>query len=324
MEWDFIPHRRLFNNKFGADTARELFRWKSDGTYEVLGGRRYRARHRAGHANSSRLEYQLNSQPLITSRHACAAARGHDASGRMPVQRDRHRPHLPRHRLGLADLERQTGSVRKPADETVNASVTLQNDNHLFWPVEANEIWQFEGMLRAQAVNATPDWKFKLAVPAGATAEWDVGATTGGWNQTGVGTTANLLKPETAVPVVGSGLGTQGIYFAGWVFAAATAGTVTLQWAQNTPTVDRQQDPDELDAAPEAAAMTLTVEKRRHVLGHAHGRSHRSGGPLGVRIEKLDGTDVFARTTTGIVEDLARASTRKPIWWRRCRPATTW
>jgi hypothetical protein len=38
--------------------------------------------------------------------------------------------------------------VRKTADETVNNSSTLQNDDHLYFAVGANEIWEFEIFLR--------------------------------------------------------------------------------------------------------------------------------------------------------------------------------
>lgn len=34
--------------------------------------------------------------------------------------------------------------IRKPADESVASNITVQNDDHFFFPVKAGETWFFE------------------------------------------------------------------------------------------------------------------------------------------------------------------------------------
>jgi hypothetical protein len=139
------------------------------------------------------------------------------------------------------DWKRQ-GQVAKTADETVNNSATLQNDDHLFWPIEANERWFFKAFLICQGASANADWLFGWTFPTGATAKWApfgnnatnpfnwiMGATTSSQTEA-------LLQTQTAA--LGGRNGTILVELAGWWFAAATAGNIQLQWAQNTATVE--------------------------------------------------------------------------------------
>lgn len=60
--------------------------------------------------------------------------------------------------------------VLKAADEAVISDTTLQNDDHLFFAVAANEVWEFFMLIRAtRAVGGARNLKYAFAVPAGAT-----------------------------------------------------------------------------------------------------------------------------------------------------------
>lgn len=110
----------------------------------------------------------------------------------------------------------------KSSDETVSASTTLQNDDHLFITVSANSVYvlEFEGM---QNSSAAGDLKATFSVPAG--------------------TTGTLFGLDAAIPFAGTSLtgtlvfgGTAAAtYFrvAGRVVTAGTAGTLRVQFAQN-------------------------------------------------------------------------------------------
>lgn len=139
------------------------------------------------------------------------------------------------------DMWKNDGTIRKSANETVNNSAALQNDDELFWPVEVNEVWFFEAFLLLQAASVNADWKATITVPAGATGPWGLAATTGSWSLVGVGSApAPLVAAGTGASfgaaITGSGL-TAG-YMAGWVIVGATAGNAQIQWAQNTATVE--------------------------------------------------------------------------------------
>jgi hypothetical protein len=118
----------------------------------------------------------------------------------------------------------------KLADEiqnsAVNATATLQNDDELFFSVGANETWTFRFMIQGNA-NATPDYKFAVTAPSGATckistADHEAGASVA---NLGCGVSTGLVTGNTAndlYEVVGT------------VTNGPNAGTVQLQWAQNT------------------------------------------------------------------------------------------
>lgn len=58
--------------------------------------------------------------------------------------------------------------IRKTADETVNNSSTLQNDNHLSFIMDANELWILELTIFYDS-NTTADIKVGITLPSGAT-----------------------------------------------------------------------------------------------------------------------------------------------------------
>jgi len=117
--------------------------------------------------------------------------------------------------------------VRKTADETVNNSSTLQNDDHLLFAVAANEVWEFRIILRMLAASATPDYKFALSLPALGSGVWVIEypiipATTLGADVT------------TALKVDSWTGGDRWCFLQGVYVGGANAGNVQLQWAQYT------------------------------------------------------------------------------------------
>ncbi len=119
-----------------------------------------------------------------------------------------------------------TAFATKTADETINNTGTLQNDNHLFFPIGANETWIFNVDFNGVS-GTTPDFKFAMTAPAGATCQYNFYLPTGIVNSrvTTCGTaTASIPGNGAEQSYIGYGTITNG----------GTAGTVTLQWAQFT------------------------------------------------------------------------------------------
>lgn len=121
--------------------------------------------------------------------------------------------------------------IVKDTDETVNSTTTLQNDDAITFSVAANEDWQFEGTLFVNSA-ITPDFKLDFAGPSGATGYWGVTS----WADGTV--TANAHNQVGALSGSGQGLTSAdwpiAIRFWGGIANGANAGSLTLQWAQNT------------------------------------------------------------------------------------------
>ena len=114
----------------------------------------------------------------------------------------------------------------KLIDQSVTSSVALVNDANLVFAIAASEIWQFELDLYStfDSVSAS-GLKAAFTVPAGATLQW------------GANNQAPVLVSGTAMQLVaggGAGAGTNIQKVIGQVINGSTAGTVQLQWAQNT------------------------------------------------------------------------------------------
>jgi hypothetical protein len=129
------------------------------------------------------------------------------------------------------------GVIRKTADETVNNSAALQDDDHLFLPVEANEVWWFEALLICVGTTTTADFQFTFTGPAGAAAGWQARRDTAG--VTPATTPVNVLPLGTAL-ALGGKAGATGVLveLLGQIVNGPTAGNLKLQWAQNTATVE--------------------------------------------------------------------------------------
>ncbi len=110
--------------------------------------------------------------------------------------------------------------VRKTADETVNNSDVLQNDNELLLPVLANEVWAGTIFIK-QNSSTVADIKFALIVPAGATMIF--------------GSPETPEYQTNANPVPRLGRAAEWLDTLEFIVAnAATAGNIQLQWAQAT------------------------------------------------------------------------------------------
>lgn len=128
-------------------------------------------------------------------------------------------------------------AVVKTADETVNNSTTLQNDDHLSFAVAANETWFFTMWLAITGVSANADVKMNWTVPAGASFRWGGngnhsgnaavfgGQFTAAGSPFALGTSADVIQ--------GLAANTMGLSMAGWIYCGATPGTAQFQWAQN-------------------------------------------------------------------------------------------
>lgn len=127
--------------------------------------------------------------------------------------------------------------VRKSADETVNTSTTLQNDDHLLFAVLANERYLVEAFLLCDATTVA-DIKFGWSVPASTTMFWapDSAVVDGNaaWHQGGATATNQALTEAStlAVGCPGAGL-VKPLRLTAIVRVAGTAGNVNLQFAQN-------------------------------------------------------------------------------------------
>jgi len=116
----------------------------------------------------------------------------------------------------------------KTADETVNNSNTYQDDDHLTVTVEANTTYAIRTVLKVSAANSTPNIKVQYSVPASTT----MNAVYTFFEGTPASTIGVITTASQAYMLPASVAGV--IYHDGGVFTSSTAGTFTLQWAQNT------------------------------------------------------------------------------------------
>ena len=116
----------------------------------------------------------------------------------------------------------------KTADETVNGSAALQNDNELFVVVAANARYDFELRIVHNS-GTTPDFKFGWTFPTG---------TTMFYNQLNVplagSAFALFAQIQTDTPQGEGAAADRGIHAWGKVLVGTTAGTLQFQWAQST------------------------------------------------------------------------------------------
>lgn len=118
--------------------------------------------------------------------------------------------------------------ARKTSDETVNGSAALQDDNELTVAVEASATYLLELHL-IQNSGATPGFKLSFSIPTGAT--WVSGSYNAG---------SSVANEQFGVmPLVGlsgiTGAGANSLLIVrSLITISTTAGSVTLQWAQNT------------------------------------------------------------------------------------------
>ncbi|TXI87238.1 MAG: hypothetical protein E6Q36_07870 [Chryseobacterium sp.] len=124
-----------------------------------------------------------------------------------------------------------TGSQKarvKSANESVTSSTTFQNDDELSFSIGASERWALFTFIQGN-VGATPDIKFQVTAPAGATCNVTFA------NQLpGIDTVLANRGCSTSSGNMGSGNTDAYWQVAGYVSTGVTSGTVNLQWAQNS------------------------------------------------------------------------------------------
>ena len=126
--------------------------------------------------------------------------------------------------------------VEKTAAQSVVSSTVNVNDNHLFYPVEANAIYTMEGLL-LYSVRSDTDINFGFTGPSGTTIDWTCHAMDPAGS--GISTTSVIVARQaiggTAFPLGGFGADNNSYMTAllrGRIDTAATAGTFQLTWAQ--------------------------------------------------------------------------------------------
>lgn len=126
---------------------------------------------------------------------------------------------------------------RKSADESVTNSSTMQDDDHLQWPVTAGQIWEVRGIAYFTSSSSSPNFKFQFEMPGGAGDDLDVffktyriGTTGGGIERAG-----QLTSPSTSSGVCNITGGVDYVLEVNGVFqVGASSGDIIFQWAQNS------------------------------------------------------------------------------------------
>lgn len=122
--------------------------------------------------------------------------------------------------------------VRKTADEIVNNSDILQDDDELFLAVGANEIWSVFLYLIA-TTGVDPDFKFAFTVPVGGSISLVTHGDIGSSSQQAV-----VTERDGTIAMHWWGAFTNGVILVwGRYVGGANAGNLQLQWAQNTADV---------------------------------------------------------------------------------------
>ncbi|WP_051766108.1 hypothetical protein [Streptomyces sp. NRRL F-5135] len=129
----------------------------------------------------------------------------------------------------------QSVFARKTANTTRASTATTSADPHLVLPVAASATYEISGMLVYNSTGLTGDLKLGITGPSGAT----------GWWGTYAPSISATAEPSTLRPLA-QDLATERTYGAGWssangamllhglVVTSATAGSVSVNWSQNT------------------------------------------------------------------------------------------
>jgi hypothetical protein len=133
----------------------------------------------------------------------------------------------------------QTQYIAKTADETINSSTTLQNDDHLVLPVVAGAVYRFElDLYMIEATDFVGDFKMSFTCPSGAT--FDMHGAGAHITDLSAGTSSNgewigKLATASASASLSFGVGTSltGVRVFGRLVMSSTAGNFQMQWAQN-------------------------------------------------------------------------------------------
>lgn len=120
----------------------------------------------------------------------------------------------------------------KTADELVNTSAVLQDDDHLFLSVEAGKRYLVELFLKVQGASVNADLKIGFAALAGMTYEIIRGSAEG----PSTGTSAAALSTTTTSSGLDANTSLQ--RYDGFITTTTDAGILQLQWAQAVSTAE--------------------------------------------------------------------------------------
>lgn len=132
---------------------------------------------------------------------------------------------------------------RKSADETISAAnTTLQDDDHLQWPVVAGQIWEVRGVLFVEAATANPDFRFQFVAPGGTGDSlhgyWRLYKLGGGGG--GSLNDADLIT-DYSTPSTSMRLNAATVYSVelnGVFVVGNTSGDIKMQWSKTTAVAD--------------------------------------------------------------------------------------
>jgi hypothetical protein len=114
-------------------------------------------------------------------------------------------------------------TVYKTADETVNNSDTLQDDDHIALTVAANEVWAIYMVLHTDS-HSSADVRVGWTVPSGTTINWKDQAANG-----------TALDESGTDLISGGGVGvTRQDTYAGTIIVGGSGGTIQMRWAQSS------------------------------------------------------------------------------------------
>jgi hypothetical protein len=125
----------------------------------------------------------------------------------------------------------RTQYALKTVTETVNNTTTYQDDDELFFPVHATEVWDVEGAIRYSS-NAVPDIKFQFSVPGASPSG------TGLVHRLVAGATTNQEDVIDDIPSLGgftsggTGAATLAVHVRMLITVGDADGNIQLQWAQ--------------------------------------------------------------------------------------------
>jgi len=127
--------------------------------------------------------------------------------------------------------------IRKTADQTVNNSTVLVNDNHLSLAVGVNEVWLLQLFLLVSNDDADSDFKMGWSYPVGCSIKWGVtqdrgGGITNHWIGNEITNPPVAILIETDTQAVTSAILTHGLILNAIVINGANDGDVNFQWAQ--------------------------------------------------------------------------------------------
>jgi hypothetical protein len=120
---------------------------------------------------------------------------------------------------------------RKTANEDVSSSATLQDDDHMFLTLGANQIWEVEGMVDFTSASATPGAAFNFNAPTGSTFKMTYHTNTSSATSFASGV-INNGGSDANIALGANGAGV--VHFKGIVVVAGNAGNFGFRWAQGT------------------------------------------------------------------------------------------